>query len=136
MKPPMTERRKSTYEDEFEALQAMILNSDREFKQVAVHLFPHLSAQSAYARLKNCLNPERDERLAFGDILRAMQFCDRFDPLYHACNVSGHRFPERKASENLQSEIVETIASATAVLASALEKLEQMDTTTKVRSVS
>ena len=132
----MNERRKLKFEDEFEALQAMILNSDHGHKAVAVFLFPHLSAQSAYARLKNCLNPERDERLAFGDIIRAMGFCGRYEPLYYACAATGHLAPGRKPPENIQQELAETISNAAAVLASALDKLQQMDGTTPLRSVS
>jgi hypothetical protein len=47
------------YEDEYEALQLMISGSDKTHKEVATYLFPHMKAESAYARLKACLNAER-----------------------------------------------------------------------------
>ena len=125
-----------TFDDEIEALQAMILNSPHGYKAVAVFLFPHLSAPSAYARLKNCLNPERDERLAFGEIVRAMVFCDRFEPLYYACMMTGHAAPERKPPENIRKELADTIANATSVLALALDKFKSLDDAPKLRSVS
>lgn len=66
------------FEDEYEALNLMVSNSQKTAKELAGFLFPHLKLDSAYARLKSCLNPERDERLTFGQIiagLRPMKRC-------------------------------------------------------------
>jgi hypothetical protein len=82
------------YDDEYDALAQMIANSGKPFKDVAAFLFPHLNDRSAYARLKNCLNPDRDEHLTFGQILAAMRFCGQFDPLYFACDDSSHERPK------------------------------------------
>ena len=45
-----------------------------------------MKSDSAYARLKVCLNSEKDERLSFGQIIAAMNFCGQYDPLMYACD--------------------------------------------------
>ncbi len=56
----------SLYDDEYDALNRMVANSSKSAKDLAVYLFPHLKMDSAYARLKACLNPEKDDKLSFG----------------------------------------------------------------------
>jgi hypothetical protein len=108
------------YDDEFDALAQMIANSGKPFKDVAAFLFPHLNDRSAYARLKNCLNPDRDEHLTFGQILAAMRFCGEFDPLYFACDDLSHERPKPVTKED--------------ELATLLRKyLEAADTVTRVQ---
>lgn len=131
----MVDRRKAQYEDEYEALNAMILNSERQFKEVAAMLFPHLPLPTAYARLKNCFNPDREERLGFGDIIRAMTYCDRYDPIYHACNVTGHELPHPITSDDIQADLIATIQGATSVLSVAMEKLNALEASRKLRAV-
>lgn len=112
------------YEDEFEALQMMISGSDKSVKEVAGFLFPHLKPESAYARLKACLNPERDERLTLGQIIAAMVFCKRYDPLMFACDETLHARPERKAPEDEEVRLVEVISEAGETLGKAMRQLE------------
>lgn len=119
-------QQKLFYEDEFEALQLMISGSERSFKEVASYLFPHLKPESAYARLKACLNPEKDERLTFGQILAAMKFCERFDPLVFACDETLHARPDRKAPEDEQVRLVAAINEASSTLTKAMRQLERM----------
>lgn len=119
-------QQKLFYEDEFEALQLMISGSERSFKEVASYLFPHLKPESAYARLKACLNPEKDERLTFCQILAAMKFCERFDPLMFACDETLHARPDRKAPEDEQVRLVAAINEASSTLTKAMRQLERM----------
>jgi hypothetical protein len=119
-------QQKLFYEDEFEALQLMISGSERSFKEVASYLFPHLKPESGYARLKACLNPEKDERLTFGQILAAMKFCERFDPLMFACDETLHARPDRKAPEDEQVRLVAAINEASSTLTKAMRQLERM----------
>jgi hypothetical protein len=112
------------YEDEFEALQMMISGSDKSVKEVAGFLFPHLKPESAYARLKACLNPERDERLTLGQIIAAMVFCKRYDPLMFACDETLHARPDRKAPEDEEVRLVEVISEAGETLGKAMRQLE------------
>lgn len=117
---------KTIYDDEYDALSQMIANSSKSAKDLAVFLFPHLKMESAYARLKACLNPERDERLTFGQILAAMRFCGTFDPLLYACDETLHARPDRKAAEDEAVRIVEVIDSATSTLNAALKALASL----------
>ena len=117
------------YDDEYEALSLMISCSERPFKEVAQFLFPHLKADSSYARLKSCLNPDKDERLTFGQILAAMKFCGRYDPLLFACDETMHARPERKTPEDAKARIVEVIQSAAATLDRATRQLASLQAT-------
>lgn len=123
------------YDDDFEALNMMISNSERTPKELAVFLFPHIKLDSAYARLKACLNPERDERLTFGQIVVAMRFCSRFDPLYFACDETCHGRPEIKAPEDEEAKLALVISEAASVMDRALKKIEAMQSRKTLRAV-
>jgi len=114
------------YEDEFEALALMISGSDKSFKEVASFLFPHLKPESAYARLKACLNGDKDERLTFGQIIAAMKFCDRYDPIMFACDDTLHSRPERKAYQDQEASLIRVIEEASSVTNKALQTLERL----------
>ncbi|QIL80999.1 hypothetical protein G7047_14660 [Diaphorobacter sp. HDW4A] len=127
---------KSIYEDEYDALSQMIANSDKSAKELAVYLFPHMKVESGHARLRACLNPEKDERLTFGQIIAAMRFCGKFDPLMYACDETLHARPDRKAAEDQAARIAETIDSATATLNTALKALAQLQARGGIRAVA
>jgi len=114
------------YDDEFDALNQMVTHSDKSAKDLAVFLFPHLKMESAYARLKACLNPEKDERLTFGQIIAAMNFCGTFDPLMFACHETSHSTPEPVAADDEQARMVMAVENATATLAAAAKQLERL----------
>lgn len=112
------------FEDEYEALNLMISNSGKTAKELAVFLFPHLKLDSAYARLKACLNSEKDERLTFGQIIAAMKFCERYEPLMYACDETLHARPDRRAPKDEEVRLVEAMNSASSMLAKAMKQLE------------
>lgn len=112
------------FEDEYEALNLMISNSGKSAKELAVFLFPHLKMDSAYARLKACLNSEKDERLTFGQIIAAMKFCERYEPLMYACDETMHARPDRRAPKDEEVRLVEAMNSASSMLAKAMKQLE------------
>lgn len=112
------------FEDEYEALNLMISNSGKTSKELAVFLFPHLKMDSAYARLKACLNSEKDERLTFGQIIAAMKFCERYEPLMYACDETMHARPDRRAPKDEEVRLVEAMNSASSMLAKAMKQLE------------
>lgn len=114
------------YEDEYEALSLMVSNSERTHQELAYHLFPHMKPASAYARLKSCLNPEKDERLTFGQIIAAMKFCERYDPLMFACDETLHARPDRKSPADEEVKLVEAINGAASVMTKAMKQLEQL----------
>lgn len=114
------------YEDEYEAINLMISNSSKSSKELAGYLFPHLKLDSAYARLKACMNPEKDERLTFGQIIAAMNFCECYEPLMYACDETMHARPDRKAPEDEEVRIVEAMNNAASVMQKAMRQLENL----------
>ncbi len=116
------------YDDEFDALAQTISNSEREFKQVAAFLFPHLKAESQYARLKNCLNPKTDERLTLGQIVAMCRFCDRYDALYFMCDELHHGRPDPIEPEDELAKLQREYIQAVKLLASLTPKIEQAQT--------
>ena len=114
------------YEDEYDALNAMIVNSDLSYKKVALHLFPYLKPESAYARLKACLNSEKDERLTVEQALEICKLCARHDLLMYMCDRLGLTRPVRKVPEEEQGVLVQKIDAAAATLSKAMEQLERM----------
>ena len=122
------------YDDEYEALNLMVSNSQKAPKELACFLFPHLKPDSAYARLKACLNSEKDERLTFGQIIAAMKFCGCYDPLMYACDETMHARPDRKAPQDEEVRLVEAINSAATVMTNAMKQLEHLRSIGTVRA--
>lgn len=122
------------YEDEYEALNLMVSNSQKSAKELACFLFPHLKPESAYARLKACLNPEKDERLTFGQIIAAMKFCECYDPLMFACDETLHGRPDRKAPEDEEAKLVQAINNAADVMNKAMRQIENLRSRGAIRS--
>ncbi len=124
------------YEDEFDAIASAIGESGKAFKEVAAFMFPDLKPDSAYARLKVCLNPEGDQKLTFGQVVRLMKFLERYDPLMHACDETWHARPDRKAPKDEKVKLVEAINGASETLQRALKQLEVLQARANVRSVA
>lgn len=101
------------YDDEFDALAQTITHSERTPKQCAQYLFPHLKPESAYARLKACLNSEKDERLTLGQIIALCKFCGSYDALHFMADELDHERPAKRAPEDekaaLQRAFVESV---------------------------
>lgn len=114
------------YEDEYEALNLMVSNSQKTTKELAAYLFPHLKLDSAYARLKACLSPDKDERLTFGQIIAAMRFCESYDPLMYACDETLHARPDRKSADDEEVRLVEAINSAADIMQKAMRQIENL----------
>jgi hypothetical protein len=117
------------YEDEFDALNQMLAHSARTHKELAGYLFPDLKPESAYAKLKACLNPNGDERLKFGQIIAAMRFCEQYDPLYYACDETLHARPPRIAPEDEKVRVIETIRAAGQTMERAMATLKKLQET-------
>ena len=121
------------YDDEHDALAQMIANGPYQLKEVAAHLWPGMKPDSAYAKMKACLNPQGDQQFKFHEIIAAMKFCGQFDPLYHLCDETLHARPPRIAPADEEVKLVECINSATSVLQKALLQLERLRTPTLKR---
>lgn len=114
------------YEDEFDALQVMVGESGKGFKKCAAHLWPDLKPETAYAKLKDCLESRGSERLKFGQVIELMRFCERYDPLMYACDETLHARPDRKTIDDESLKLVETINSAMAITSRAVAALERL----------
>lgn len=114
------------FDDEFEALNLMVSNSEKTAKELACYLFPHLKPDSAYARLKSCLNPEKDERLTFGQIVAAMKFCGCYEPLMFACDETLHARPVRVSPADEEVKLVDAITGAADTMNKAMRQLESL----------
>lgn len=114
------------FDDEYEALNLMISHGKKTAKELASYLFPHLKIDSAYARLRACMNPEKDERLTFGQIVAAMNYCEAYEPLMYACDETLHARPDRKAPEDEEVRLVEAINGAASALNRAMQKLDHL----------
>lgn len=124
------------YDDEFDAIARAIGESGKPFKLVAAHLFPDMKPESAYARLKECCNPSGDQRLTFGQVLRLMAFCERYDPLMHACDETLHARPDRKAPADEVVKLVEVINSAANTMERAMKALDHIQARGGIRVVA
>lgn len=118
------------YEDEHEAFQLMVSNSGKSVKEVAGFLWPDMRPESAYAKLKACLNPKGDEQFKFGQVLALMNFCNSYEPLQFACDDTMHARPDRKVPEDDIVKLSETIQGAADVLAKATAALDRLQTQT------
>lgn len=123
------------YDDEFDAIQQAISGSGKTFKEVAAHIFPDMKPDSAYARLKACCNPDGDQRLTFGQVIRLMNFCGRHDPLYHACDETLHARPDRKAPEDEAVKLAEVIGNAAHTMERAMKALDHLKVRGGIRAV-
>lgn len=112
------------YEDEFDALTTMIGASGKSVKQCASFLYPDMKPESAYAKLKDQLNPKGSEELKFRQVIALMRFCECYDPLMFACDETLHARPDRKAPDDEAVRLVEAINGAASVMNRAMKQLE------------
>lgn len=121
---------KMFYEDSDEALALMVSNSGKSIKEIANFLWPEMKAESAYAKLKACLNPKGDENFRFNQVIALMKFCNSYEPLEFICDETMHARPDRKVPEDDIVRLSETIQSAADVLAKATIALERIQSQT------
>lgn len=124
------------YDDEFDALNQMISNSSKTSKELACYLFPDKKPDTAYARLKACLNPEKDERLTFGQIIAAMAFCGTYDPLMYACDETMHGRPDRKSASDEAINLMEVINGAASTMERAMKAIDHLKARGAMRAVA
>ena len=102
------------YDDEFDALQRTIADSERSFKECASFLRPDLKPESAYAWLKACVNPSGDQSLKFGQVISLARFCKRYDMLFFMADELHHARPEVLDPEDERARIQREFAEAVA----------------------
>lgn len=102
------------YDDHCNAIASAIDNNVHEmtFKQVAGAMWPSMKVDSAYARLKACVNPEKDEKLDLAEIRHLCLITGRFEPLYWLCDELSHARPAVRAPKDKQAQLVEAFILA------------------------
>ena len=114
------------YDDEFDALAQTIANSGKSFKECAAFLFPHLKPESQYARLKACLNSDKDERLTFGQIIALCRFCDCYDALQFMSDELNHDRPRKREPEDERARLQREYVDAVLMLKRISERMERL----------
>lgn len=122
------------YDDEFEALRRMIEGGEG-YKKTAAHLRPDLKPESAYAWLKACVSEQGDQRLKFGQIVEAMKFNRRYDPLFYACDETYHDRPAQRAPEDRQAKLVEEFNRSAEQLMGIYKEIQQNGGTAALKAV-
>lgn len=76
------------------------------------------------------------EKLFYDDEFEAMRFCGRYDPLMFACDETWHARPDRKAPEDEQVRLVESISTASDTLQKAMKQLDRLQTMNTIKAVA
>lgn len=113
------------YDDEFQALRDMI-ESGQGYKKTAGYLWPGMKQDSAYAKLKACVQEAGDQRLKFGEIISAMVFNQCYAPLFFACDATQFERPTPRAPEDEKARLQRNIIEAAASFKRDLDRLERL----------
>jgi hypothetical protein len=85
-----------------------------------------MKPESAYARLKACLNPDGDQRLKFCEIIAAMKFNNRFDALFFACDESGFERPKPSNPADEKAELQRQFIDAVHTQKQIADRIERL----------
>lgn len=113
------------YDDWRDALRHAITASGKEYKQVAHHLWPSMKMDSAYAKLKHCLEGTGGEKLGVGEAIEIMRFCGEYDLLYHIADETHHDRPAQRAPEDAQAELQRQYIRAAEEMKRIAERIER-----------
>ena len=83
-----------------DATSAAIHKSGKAMKALAYELWPSLKMDSAYARLRGCLNPERPEKLSADEHLALARLTGQYDFLHYCAQELHHSRPEPVAPQD------------------------------------
>lgn len=107
------------YDDHFAALRRAI-EDGQGYKKTAMHLWPSMKPESAYARLKAATH-NSDYKLDMAEVMVLCTFNGRYDPLYWLCDETMHGRPAQRAASDVAKSIVaqldETMVNATRLMA-------------------
>ena len=117
------------YEDELDAIAAMVAASRKPRKEIACDLWPNLKPDTAYAKLAAKLSREGSEHFQIGEVIKLMVSIGQFDLLYFMCDCTAHKRPERRAEADEQARLAEAVLTATHVLQQAINRLDDMQPT-------
>lgn len=116
------------YEDERDAVRAMISASGKTLKECANHLWPHMKPDTAQAKLRSQLNGNDDgEQLKFAEVIELMRYCKSPDALYYVCDETSHARPAAIVRDDKRAELVAVLKDTGIVMRQALEQLNRLD---------
>lgn len=122
------------YRDGYEAMRTMCDNSVFNYADLAMHLVEEgywpaeLSRESAAARFRACLNPDKDQYFKRSEMVALMRITGRVDPVYHECDELGLERPRRIASTAHLQDQITSISQAVQGIVATLDAL-QVDVT-------
>ncbi len=88
------------------------------------HVWPHMGAVQSGRRWRECMSGKKERVLSLSDAIKAMNFVDEFQPLYFACNATGHKAPEQKSREDALTDIQRGMTSLAKSVQTALGDIE------------
>jgi len=118
-----------------DATQAAIHKSGKALKSLAFELWPSLKMDSAYARLRGCLNHDRPEKLSADEHLMLARLTGQFDFLHYCAQELHHSRPEPVAPDDEAAVLKREMLKLGKDMKGLFARLEQIETGDKVRSI-
>lgn len=109
-----------------DATAAAIHKSGKPMKALAYELWPSLKMDSAYARLRGCLNADRPEKLTADEHLTIARLCGQFDFLHYCAQECQHSRPEPVTPEDELTVLLRTVSAQAPGLISALQRIDKI----------
>ncbi|VUD48517.1 hypothetical protein TDB9533_01249 [Thalassocella blandensis] len=113
------------YDSALESVDLAIADSAFTHKQVASHLWPAKKPATAYARLKACLNEEKDEKFSFEEIIEICRYVERFDPLYFFEDECSHTRSQPRTPEDEDAALMREFISHAKRMDGLMARLEK-----------
>lgn len=114
-----------------DASNAAIIKSTYSPEQVAAHLFPHMTLQSAYQKLNKQLKPDSREVMTADTHIEIARFTGQDDYVQYVNNRTGHepavRISPEKQLEEVQTQLAEAVEAFPGLLEQAQDLLSQIN---------
>lgn len=114
------------YDSAEQAVENAIQLSAKGFKAVAAALWPSLKQETAYARLKASLNPDKSEKLTLDEIAFICRFTGRADPLFYLADELNFMRPEPLVPRDEAAHLLEQFQLLTQQQKILQERLERV----------
>lgn len=110
-----------------DATAAAIHKSGKAMKALAYDLWPSLKMDSAYARLRGCLNDTRPEKLTADEHLILARMTGHYDFLHYCAQELNHSRPEPVTPEDARDQLRASVLEMGGKLQAALDQLARME---------
>lgn len=94
------------YEGPEDAVRSAIKRSGKSLKEVACHLWPAMSMESARSRISDALSESGKAKLDFGEVLEICRFTQQYDPLYFLAYELNHSRPTPVAPKDKAAALI------------------------------